>query len=235
MKRVAAIVLVLMLVFACAVSTAAQDSPTGKEYLKIVAIAEGPGTASTSANKVEKGSGDTVVLTATPDNSYFTRWIIKGEYDLVEGEGMEDEVLTIRPKTDIEAIASFRVDKDYLTMSAEARTPGHDTAAVEPVKVPMDGRTTATFTATEVDGTFIEWEFQCEYKLVSGDLKSKVVTIIPYTDVHGIAYFNTGAKPDNPNDSDTAPKTGDPIVYAVPIMLLALCAAVVAAKKLKEN
>lgn len=235
MKRFTAISLAIIMIFAFAVSVAAQDSPTGKEYYKISVGVEGSGTATSSSEKVEKGSDGTVVLTATPNNSYFTRWIIDGDYELPGGGTVKDEVLVIKPGSDTNIIASFRVDPDYLTMSAEAVTPGHDTAEVTPVKVAMDDQSTATFTATEVDSKFIEWEFQCEYKIVSGDLKSKVITIIPYTDVRGIAYFEQGAKPDNPDESDTAPKTGDPMIYVVSFMLLAMCAAVVAARKLNKN
>ena len=236
MKRFTAITLVLMLLFVFTISAAAQDSPTPKQYYKIVATAEGSGTASASTNKVEAGTGETVVLTATPDKGYFTRWIIKGDYEILEGKTIEDEVITIRPGSDFEAIASFSVDADYLNMFVDVVTDGHDTASANPARVLKGSDTEVTFTAEEVDSEFIEWEFFCEYKIVRGDLKSKSITIIPYTDVTGVAHFKNGATPPNPDDSDTSPKTGESFPFAViPFMALALGAAVVSTKKLKEN
>lgn len=236
MKRFAAITLALILMFTVAISVAAQESPSGKQFYKIDVSSEGSGTATSSTNKVEKDTGDTVTLTADPNQGFFTRWIIDGDYELLDGYSIEDPVIVIRPSSDIKAIASFSIEKDYLNMFAEADTPGQDTAEVDIPRVLKGSETEVTFTATEVDSEFIEWEFFCEYKIVSGDLKSKVVTIIPYTDVHGIAHFKQGTKPSpKPDDSETAPKTGDPLPYAIPVMALAFGAAVVATKKLKKD
>lgn len=235
MKRFAAITLALILMFTFAVSVAAQESPIGKQYYKISVSAEGSGTATSSTNKVEKNTGDSVTLTATPDSGYFTRWIIDGDYELAEGYSITDPVIVIIPSSDINAISSFSIDPDYLSMFAEADTPGHDTAEVDIAKVEKGTETEVTFTATEVDSEFIEWEFFCDYKIVSGDLKSKVITIIPYTDVRGVAHFKQGAQPPKPDEGEDSPKTGDPLPYALPVMALAFGAAVVAAKKLKKD
>ena len=236
MKRFAALTLAFILMFTFAVSVAAQDSPVGKEYYKIVATAEGNGHAYTSTNKVEVGTGETVTLTAVEDGGYFTRWIIDGDYELLEGYTLEDPVIEIRPRSDIYAIASFRVDADYLSMFVEVDTTGSGTASVDIPEVTRGTETVVTFTAVEEDDEFIEWEFFCEYKIVSGDLKSKVIKIIPYTDIHAVAHFKNGQQqPSNPDDSEESPKTGDPLPYALPVMALAFGAAVVAAKKLKKD
>ena len=225
----------LMLIFVFTVSAAAQSSPTGKEYYKISTDTQGSGTATASANKVEKESGETVTLTAVDEDGFFTRWIIDGDYELVDGATISDPVITVIPHSDLNVTGNFSVEEDYLNMTAVAVTPGHDTAAVAPARVRKGADEQVVFTATEVDSKFIEWEFQCDYKLVSGDLKSKTVTIIPYTDVKGIAYFEQGATPPNPDDSETAPRTGDPVLYVIPFMMMALAAAIVAAKKLKAE
>ena len=236
MKRFTAITLALMLLFVFTISVAAQDSPIGKKYYKVVSSAEGSGFADNSVNKVEQGTGDTCVLTATPDKGYFTRWIIKGDYDILDGKTLLDPVFTIVPKSDIEAIASFSVDSDYLSMFVEVDTPGNGTATVDIPKVEKGTETEVTFTAYEDGDEFIEWEFFCEYTIVRGDLKSKSITIIPYTDVTGVAHFKNGAQPPKPDDSETSPRTGETFPFAViPFMALALGAVVVSTKKLKEN
>ena len=236
MKRFAALTLAFILMFTFAVSVAAQDSPVGKQYYSIEVSAEGSGSASSSTNKVEVDSDDTVTLTADPDQGYFTRWIIDGDYELVEGYTLEDPVIVIRPRSDINATASFSVDPNYLSMFVEVDTPGNGTAYVDLPKVQKGTETVVTFTAEEDGDEFIEWEFFCEYKIVSGDLKSKVIKIIPYTDIHAVAHFKNGQQqPSNPDDSEESPKTGDPLPYALPVMALAFGAAVVAAKKLKKD
>ena len=237
MKRFTTIVLALIMLFTLAVSVAADvnDSPTPKEYYNITVDNEGSGSGSSDTNKVEKNSDGTVTLIASDDEGFFTRWIITGDYEILNGGTLEDPVITIRPKSDIEAVANFSKDPNFLTMEAKAVTPGNGTASVDIEKVEKGTEVEVTFTAVEGDDTFIEWEFQCDYKLVSGDLKSKTVVLIPYTDVLGIAYFEQGANPDNPDDKPDSPKTGDVTPYVIVLMVVALGAAVVAAKKLKKD
>lgn len=237
MKRFTAFTLVLMLIFAFVVSAAAEDlpSPAGKEYYKISTFSEGSGTASTSTNKVDKNTDGTATLTATPDKGYFTTWVIKGDYEILNGGKLTDPQITIKPNSDIEATAIFRVDEEDYTMTAKVVTPGRDTATVTPSKVAKDSEKEVIFTANAVDSEFVEWTFSGEYKIISGDLKSKTVVLIPYTDVIGTAYFKNGAKPDNPDEGDTAPKTGDPIHYVIPLMLIAAFAAFMASMKLRKN
>ena len=120
-------------------------------------------------------------------------------------------------------------------MTAVSDDESLGTASVDIEKVLKGSDTVVTFTATETNGTFIEWKFACDYKLVSGDLTSKEVKIIPYTDVEGFAYFKTAPAPDKPDNSGTAPRTGDPLPYVVTFMFLALGAAAVAVMKLKKD
>lgn len=233
MKRFTSIVVALLLLITMAVSVTALESPTPKQYYNITTSAEGSGTCTASVNKVEKNTDGTVTLTANQDKGYFTRWIFReGEYEILDGKTLSDPVITIIPRSDIDVTASFSVEENYLNMFVEVDTPGNGTAEVDIPKVLKGSDTQVTFTANEADDEFIEWEFFCEYTIVSGDLKSKTITIIPYTDIHGVAHFKQGAQPPKPDDSDTSPKTGDPAAKVLPFMILALCAAFVATRKL---
>ena len=90
LKRFVSITLVLMLVFALAVSVcanAAEDngSPTPDEYLYMTAKAVGDGEASVNPDKVILGSGDTVTFTATEKGGKFIKWELHCEYDIISG------------------------------------------------------------------------------------------------------------------------------------------------------
>ena len=234
MKRFASIILVIAMLFTLAVSVAAEESPTPVDYYKINTDTEGSGSVTISTNKVEKDTDGTVTLTATNDEGFFTYWIIDGNYRIVDGS-LTDSVITIVPESDIDAVGSFSVDKDYLTMTVECVPADLGKGEVDIPKVKKGTDTVVTFTATETGGDFIEWKFDCAYALVSGSLTSEVVKIIPYTDVHGTAYFKAAPTPGKQDDGKTSPKTGDPLMYLIPLMALALGAAVVAAKKLRKD
>ena len=240
MKRFAALSLAVIMIFVFAVSAAALDSPTNKQYYKITVSNEGGGTVSSDTNKVEKNTDGTVTVTATNEDGYFTIWLIDGVYEIIDGS-VYDEVITIMPHTDISIIGSFSVDEDYLTMTAKAEPEDLGEASVDIEKVRKGSDTEVTFTATETAGEFIEWEFHCDYKVVRGDNKSKTITIIPYTDVLGIARFKKAGAPEEPttepkhDDSKNSPKTADPLPYAIPLFAIAIGAVVISYKKLKKD
>lgn len=127
--------------------------------------------------------------------------------------------------------------EEYWYMSAEAVGAGK--ASVDPVKVLKNSDDTVTFTATEDGGKFVKWEFQCEFEVVSGTVAAdntstdKVVVLKPKSDIHGIAYFEGGDKPEKKDDSSSSPKTGYPVLAVFGVMTLAACAGVFAAKKIK--
>ena len=235
MKRFVALTLALMLALAMTVTAFAEETPSpgAKEYYKITVSSEGSGSAEASDVKVEKDSDGTVTLSAPADKGYFTRWIISGDYEILDGKTIYDPVITIRPISDIEAIASFSVDKDYLTMTVETVTDGNGTASVDKNKVLKGSDEEVTFTATEDGDEFVEWQLFCDYKIVSGSLTSKTLTVIPYTDIRAVAYFKISSGP-NPDDNPDSPKTGDPLPYVICFMAIALGAAVLASKKLKK-
>ena len=242
MKRLISVVLALILVFALTASFAAKDSPSGKDYYAITVDyepADGSlGTAAADKNQVPKtASGDDgqITLTATEKDGFFTLWIIDGDYEVVSGDE-ESPVMTIIPKSDIHATASFSQDEDYLTMTVSVI--GDGTASVNPPKVKKGSGDTVTFTAVDGKDTFVNWTLECEYDIVEGSLTSRTLVIRPYTDVHGIAKF-VGSTPDEkptekPNDSKTSPKTGDPLWIILGLAVLALGAGAIAVKKIKE-
>lgn len=106
--------------YAIIATNTSRDEPTAKTYYSIITDVEGNGTATCSSSKVSKTSCDAVTLIAidAEEDGYFTKWILGGEYEIVEGDEYSSQ-LTIRPKSDIMAIASFSVEPDYLNISYE--------------------------------------------------------------------------------------------------------------------
>lgn len=248
MKKLISVALALTLVFTLALSAFAADvlSPTGKEYWVITTAtdpADGSlGTAATNKPKVLKtatGEDAEVTLTATQTKGFFTLWDIDGDYEIVDGDE-ESPVLVIIPKSDIHAIACFTVEEDYLNMTVSVI--GDGTATVNPAKVKKGSGDLVTFEATDGKDTFVNWTLECKYDIVEGSLTSRKLVIRPYTDVHGIALFQSSgsssaiATPDTPNEnkSGTSPKTGDPLWIILGLAVLALGAGALAVKKIKE-
>lgn len=245
MKKLISVALALVLVFTLTVSVAALGSPTAKSYYAITVTTEPAdgsfGTASASTNQVQKGTNGTVKLEATEGAGYFTLWIIKGKYDVVAcEEGYEDTPeealwLEIRPRSDIQAIANFRVEENFLNMTVS--TVGHGSASVSPASVGVGSGELVTFTAVDGLETFSGWVLECKYDIVEGSLNSRTLVIRPYTDVHATATFggatvsaNTGTK----NTSSSSPKTGDPLFIVIGLAVLALGTGALAVKKIKE-
>lgn len=232
MKRFVALTLAVLLAFAVMASAAALDSPGPKEYYYISFGSEGSGTTTADVNRVEKNSDGTVTLTAENDLGYFTRWIIDGDFELVDGT-LEDPVIVIRPKSDIDAKASYSVEEDYLNITVEQVTDGQGYASVDIPRVLKGSDTVVTLTATEVDDEFVEWQLFCDYTIVEGSMTTKVLKIIPLTDIRAVAYFKSVPAP-KPDDGKDSPKTGDALPYVVTFMVIALGAVVLASKKLKK-
>ena len=109
MKRIIALTLAVIMIFAFTVSVAAESnlSPTGKQYYKIETSSEGGGQVSASTNKVQKNTDGSVKLTAIETTGKFIRWAITGDYSIKDGGTLEDKVLTIVPSSDIKAVAKF--------------------------------------------------------------------------------------------------------------------------------
>lgn len=239
MKRIISVALVIMMVFALAVSVSAKISPKQKDYYKIEVDAVGKGEASKSTDKVQIGTDGEVTFTATEKGGFFTKWIIDGKYEIVSG-GEYDDIMVIKPKSDVKAVAHFSVEKDYLNAFVTADPENLGDATVDPQKVKKGSDGTMTFTATPKNGgVFTKWELIGDYEIVSGDLKSAVLVIRPLTDIYATAYF---VKPgETPTEGDTtpdkgdntSPKTGYPLFFVFGVMGLALAMGVVATKKIK--
>lgn len=232
MKKVISIALVAMMIFALATASfSAAISPTPEGKYKISVSTEGSGTASSSTISVAEDG--TVTLTATEGDGYFTKWIMTGKYTVVSGDEYSPE-FTIKPTTDITAIASFSVEKDYLTIFVD--NSGDGSVSANPTKVKKGSGDTVTLTATEKDAPFTGWSLACEYEIVEGSLTSKTLVIKPLTDVHATAYFGKDVPANNSgtNGGSTSPQTGDYTVAMIALILMAMGLGVFAVKKIKE-
>lgn len=227
-----ALVLVMMLAVAC-VSFAAQESPEPDNYYSVEVGQEGQGTA--SADKIKVNPDGTVTLTATENGGYFTKWIITGDYLPVEGDEYSP-VFTIKPAKNVTAIASFSVEKDFLTIS-QGEVIGDGTITIDPTKIAKGTDGTVTLTAVDGKDTFARWILACEYEIVEGSLTSRTLVIKPLTDVHVTAEFTANGEPATEpakTDSNTSPKTGDPTFMIITMIMLAMALGTVAVKKIKE-
>lgn len=107
MKRVIAVLMILLVFAGFAVSAEAIESPVAKQYYSIDLIIRGTGEAKSDVWSIEVGSNDTCTFTAKETTQKFISWnIIDGDYDIVSGD-YEELTFTIRPKTDIKVIAVF--------------------------------------------------------------------------------------------------------------------------------
>ena len=232
MKKVISIALVAMMIFALATASFyAEISPTPEGKYKITVSTEGSGTATSSTISVAEDG--TVTLTATEGDGYFTKWIMTGSYTKVSGDEYSPE-FTIKPTSDITAIASFSVEKDYLTIFVD--NSGDGSVSANPTKVKKGSGDTVTLTATEKDAPFTGWTLACEYEIVEGSLTSKTLVIKPLTDVHATAYFGKDVPANNSgtNGGSTSPQTGDYTVAMIALILMAMGLGVFAVKKIKE-
>lgn len=106
MKKVIALVLILLLVFSSVVATSALISPTKEDVYVIVIDHSGDGAGYAEPLSVVIGSNGTFTLTAVDGSQAFTKWILEGNYEIIEGN-LESRYLVIRPSSDIKATAVF--------------------------------------------------------------------------------------------------------------------------------
>ena len=239
MRKLISLALAIVMVLSFAViAVSAEISPD--KYYEVVVGSEGNGTASTDKSQVlANDDTDYATLTATANGGYFTKWIVTGSYTAISGDEYSD-VFVIRPTSHVTAIASFSKEADVLTMSGD--TLGNGKISINPLTVVKNSGATVTLTATPDPGeSFITWTLACEYDIVSGSLTTETLVIKPYTDVKVTGVFTkNGQKPDDykPSDSassDTSPKTGDPTLAIIAIILMATLAGAFAVKKIKES
>ena len=127
----------------------------------------------------------------------------------------------------------------YTPADGSLGTASGDKSSVKVSEPDPDGNVTLT-AVNKGQGAFIKWTIDGEYDLVSGKLTDAVIVIKPKSDITAVAEFEKpGATPDQkptekPNDSQTSPKTGDPMWIILGLAVLALGAGAVAVKKIKE-
>lgn len=239
MRKLISIALVIVMVLSFAVVVVSAEVSPDK-YFQVVVGSEGSGNASNDKSEVLAGdNSDYVTLTATEDGGYFTKWIMTGSYTAISGDEYSD-VFVIRPESHITAIASFSKEKEMLTISGE--TVGNGKITINPQTVAKNSGEAVTLTATpDPDEEFVTWNLACDYDIVSGDMTSETMVIIPYTDVLVTGVFTeNGQTPaqyeDGDSDSsDTSPKTGDPTLAVLVIVLMASFAGAFAVKKIRES
>ena len=132
MKKIAALLLALTMVFAMAISVSALASPKPVEYFNINVTIDGTGNAMAQPYKIEKGSDDTVTLSVTDDGAGFVKWVISGDYTIVSGT-LTSKTLVIKPESDISAEAVFADGKGAPKSGNDSNTSpktGDMTAAV---------------------------------------------------------------------------------------------------------
>lgn len=121
----------------------------------------------------------------------------------------------------------YKIDVDHT---------GSGTAYSDKTKIDVNSDGVVTLTAEDGDDPFDHWNIDGDYEIREGDLSSPVLRIIPLSDIHATAVFGNGSDGGKKgNDSNTSPKTGDPLVAVIGLMALALAAGVVATKKIKES
>lgn len=96
-----------------------------------------------------------------------------------------------------------------------------------------------TLTAVDGEETFVNWTIDGSYTVVEGDTSTRVLVIQPASDIVATAHFKGQdatevVKPTTkPNEGGTSPKTGDPTMMIIALVLLAAGLGVVAVKKIK--
>ena len=135
MKRIVTLV-VVMLILVCMFGTAASalPSPTQCEFYAIYVDVNGTGEA--SADKVAVPVGETVTLTATETNSAFVFWDLNGEWEIVSGNQYQ-KVITIRPLSDIEAVATFEDGVDEFAIPSHDKSPTSPKTGQDPTYIYM--------------------------------------------------------------------------------------------------
>ncbi len=238
MKKLISIALVVMMVLAMTVSVSAVVSPTPKDYYYIEVDAVGKGSATKSTDKIQIGTDGTVTFNAYEEGGFFTKWVIDGKYDVITG-GEYDYEFIIKPGSNIKAVAYFSEEKDYLNVRASADPENLGDATADPGRVKKGSNGSVTLTAISKNGgVFQNWTLIGDYEIVSGDLNSEELVIIPYTDVDAVAHFTkpgeTPTEPTTPEkDGGTSPKTGYPLFFIFGAMGLAIITGAVATKKIK--
>ncbi|MBR6513988.1 MAG: hypothetical protein IKT46_04045 [Clostridia bacterium] len=118
MKKIFAILMVVVMLFAIAIPVSAEISPKPQPDVDISVVPEKGGEIT------EKDNGDgTITITVKPNSGYdFVKWELTGEYEIVSGK-LTDKTITIKPITDVKAQAVMK------TQTTVKPTPGPGTSS----------------------------------------------------------------------------------------------------------
>lgn len=126
----------------------------------------------------------------------------------------------------------------YYDITVKTDGKGDATTDKNKIEVKQDGDK-VTLTAIDGDETFVNWTIDGDYTIVEGDTSTRVIVIQPTSDITATAHFKGQdatevVKPTTkPNEGGTSPKTGDPTMMIIALVLLAAGLGVVAVKKIK--
>ena len=126
----------------------------------------------------------------------------------------------------------------YYNITVKVDGKGEATTDKNKVEVKQDVDK-VTLTAIDGEETFVNWTIDGSYTVVEGDTSTRVLVIQPASDIVATAHFKGQdatevVKPTTkPNEGGTSPKTGDPTMMIIALVLLAAGLGVVAVKKIK--
>ena len=135
MKRIVTLI-VAMLILACMFGTVASALPSPTQYTFYAVYVDVNGTGKASADKVAVPVGETVTLTATETNSAFVFWNLNGEWEIVSGDQYQ-KVITIRPLSDIEAVATFEDGIEEFAIPSHDKNPISPKTGQDPIYIYM--------------------------------------------------------------------------------------------------
>ena len=198
----------------------AKFKPIPKYWTVDTDVAEGKGTTVPTVEdpaKVEQGTGDTVTITATPEEGYeFVEWVIDGDYELPGGGKLTDPNLVIKPNSDIHAHAKFKKVEptpEYWTIDSDVKEGEGTTSPTKdnPVKIIQGSDENVTIVATPADGwEFAGWEIDGDYTLPEGgSLSDATLVIKPGSDIHAHAKY---VKKVVPTEAPTEAPSSEPTV-----------------------
>ena len=244
MKKTFAIMLSLVMMLALSVSAFALNSPIGTKEYKVdcylVDIIDGT-TSELRTGTVTEGEETHLTVDSKYVNS-FVKWDIDGEYEIVSGS-LTSTDLVIRPSSDIKANLNIDpsleggfVIKNYVVSDIDG------TNVYQWYEIVPEGDVIRLIVDDKYTNSFIKWQIDGEYEIVSGSLTSKELVIRPLGNIDAYAYVNEKSedtdKPVTPGKKDDSPKSPDtsaaPVAGIVAVIALAGCTALVAKKRISK-
>lgn len=125
MKKITALVLAVLLVFALSVSAFALESPTAPKAWSINVSVKGQGSANSGIASIDPNNPEVVILQAQETTgAAFVRWEITGPYTIVSGS-LTTPTIKIMPSGDISAVAIFEGGETQVDVVKPTEQPGN--------------------------------------------------------------------------------------------------------------